>query len=84
MRDHILLAMSATCYGVRRLHTTHNVHKQQAASSHGWDPQQEVETQEIVTLVGPMRLKELLQIRNNRIGILVTVSGIYNHSKTGS
>ena len=29
-----------------------------------------------------MTLKESLQIRNNKINILVTVSGIYSHSKT--
>ena len=51
-----------------------------AASPHGWDPQLEAQQREKTTLVVPMTLKELLQIRNNRINILVTVSGIHSHS----
>ena len=35
-----------------------------------------------MTLVGPMTLKESLQIRNNRLSVPVTVSGIHSHSKT--
>ena len=41
-----------------------------------------VSKKETVTLVGPMTLKESLQIRNNRLSIPVTVSGIHSHSKT--
>ena len=37
--------------------------------------------QEIVALVGPMRLEESLQIRNNRISIPITVSGTHSHVK---
>ena len=46
--------------------------------THSWKRIQE----ETVTLVGPMTLEESLQIRNNRLSILVTVSGIHSHSKT--
>ena len=38
--------------------------------------------EETVTLVDPMTLEESLQIRNNRLSIPVTVSGIHSHSKT--
>ena len=41
-----------------------------------------ISKEETMTLVGPMTLKESLQIRNNRLSIPVTVSGIQNHSKT--
>ena len=46
--------------------------------THSWKRIQE----ETVTLVGPMTLKESLQIRNNRLSTPVTVSGIHSHSKT--
>ena len=38
--------------------------------------------QETTALEDPMTLEESLQIRNNRINISVSVSGIYRHSKT--
>ena len=41
-----------------------------------------VPKEETVTLVSPMTLEESLQIRNNRLSIPVTVSGIHSHSKT--
>ena len=39
--------------------------------------------EETMTLVGPMRLEESLHIRDNRISIPVTISGIHSHSKIG-
>ena len=46
--------------------------------THSWKRIQ----RETVTLVGPMTLKESLQIKNNRLSTPVTVSGIHSHSKT--
>ena len=46
--------------------------------THSWKHIQK----ETVTLVGPMTHEESLQIRNNRLSIPVTVSGIQSHSKT--
>ena len=43
--------------------------------THSWKRIQE----ETVALVGTMTLEESLQIRNNRLSIPVTVSGIHSH-----
>ena len=41
-------------------------------------------TQETMILVGPMRLEESSQIRNNRINTFVIVSRIHSRSKKGN
>ena len=70
-----LLAPKPKCYRARNSISMLEV---PTVGTHNWKRIQE----ETVTLVGPMTLEESLQIRNNRLSIPVTVSGIHSHSKT--
>ena len=63
------------CYGARSSISMLGV---PTVGTHSWKRIQ----RETVTLVGPMTLQESLQIRNNRLSIPVTVSGIHSHLKT--
>ena len=69
------LVLKPKCYGARSSISTLQV------PTIGTQSQKRTK-QETVTLVGLVTLKEPLQIRNNRVNILATLSGIYNHSKT--
>ena len=70
-----LQASKPKCYGAR---SSISMLRVPTVGTHSWKRIQ----RETVTLVGPMTLKESLQIRNNRLSIPVTVSGIHSHSKT--
>ena len=63
-------ALDIACYGA---HNSISVLQVPTAGTHSWKRNQE----ETTSLVGSMTLAESLQTRNNRINILVPVSGIY-------
>ena len=69
---------SAIEFGCYRARSSISMLRVPTVGTHSWKRIQ----RETVTLVGPMTLKESLQIRNNRLSIPVTVLGIHSHSKT--